>query len=82
VGNDGADSLAKRGTTEPIIPECDWLARRQLVESVQANIVSSGVVEIRMQEQCCFVVSPPCRFIQLGPDEQVELMAAQIEEIG
>jgi hypothetical protein len=84
VGNDGADSLARQGTTEPSIPERDWLARRQLVESIQPEITSSGAVEIRMQEQYCFVVSPPCKLIQLGVVilQQVELMAVQVEEIG
>lgn len=45
VGNDGADSLAKLGTTEPIVSERDWLARRQHVESIQAKITSPEDVE-------------------------------------
>jgi ribonuclease HI len=41
VGNDGADALAKQGTTEPIIPERDWCARRKYVELIEARITSS-----------------------------------------
>jgi hypothetical protein len=64
VGNDGADALAKRGATQPIIPERDWFAGRRRVESVQAKMIecSKSVENPNVQDPLRFVVRPSWNF--------------------
>jgi len=67
VGNDGADALAKRGATQPIIPERDWIAGRRRVESVQAKMIkqSKSVENPSVQDPYRFVVRLQCNFCKV-----------------
>jgi len=73
VGNDGADALAKRGATQPIIPERDWFAGRRRVESVQAMMIkqSKSVENPTVQDPSCFVVEQG-DWLSFGELEELE----------
>lgn len=57
VGNEAADYLARNGTIKPTLPERDWLAEKEQVESMQREMTSS--TDEIIKHPINFVVSPP-----------------------